>query len=208
MKTFPEPLSKTKEAFLIRQMESGDSSAKDTLIIHNMRLVAHIAKKYISPERDSDDIISIGSIGLIKAVSTYNSQRGGKLVTYACKCIENEILMYLRSEKRRKKDVSLYEPVGTDKEGNAIELIDLTACEMNDFIDEYDESQKIRWLYENMSKILSPLELDIIYKRFGLFGQKEATQQTLASEYGISRSYISRIEKRCLQKLKKAYMKS
>lgn len=172
-----------------------------------MRLVAHIAKKYNSGERDFDDILSIGTIGLIKAVNTFDESKGNRLVTYAGKCIENEILMHLRSEKKKNREVSLYEPIGTDKEGNAISLLDIIECETKDFASEYDLNTQIKWLLTNISSILTPFELNIIIKRYGLFGESEVTQRELAGSLGISRSYVSRIEKKCLQKLKSAYKK-
>lgn len=182
--------------------------ARNQLVERNMRLVAHIAKKYNSGERDFDDILSIGTIGLIKAVNTFDESKGNRLVTYASKCIENEILMHMRTEKKKTREVSLYEPIGTDKEGNAISLLDIMECETKDFAAEYDLNSQISWLVANISKVLTPFELNIIIKRYGLFGETEVTQRELAHELGISRSYVSRIEKKCLQKLKAAYKKA
>lgn len=207
MKTFMEPLSAEEEALLLSRFQSGDKDARNQLVERNMRLVAHIAKKYNSCERDFDDIISIGTIGLIKAINTFNQNKGNKLVTYASKCIENEILMYLRSEKKKNREISLYTSIGTDKEGNSINLLDIIEGDTKDLALEYDMNSQVRWLVENMHLVLTPLEFDIIKKRYGLFGEKEKTQRELAASLGISRSYVSRIEKKCLQKLNAAYKK-
>ncbi|MFQ9934012.1 MAG: RNA polymerase sporulation sigma factor SigK [Lachnospiraceae bacterium] len=208
MKTFKEPLTPKEEALLLSQLKTGNMEARNQLVERNMRLVAHIAKKYNSGERDFDDILSIGTIGLIKAVNTFDESKGNRLVTYASKCIENEILMHMRTEKKKTREVSLYEPIGTDKEGNAISLLDIMECETKDFAAEYDLNSQISWLVANISKVLTPFELNIIIKRYGLFGETEVTQRELAHELGISRSYVSRIEKKCLQKLKAAYKKA
>lgn len=208
MKTFKEPLTPKEEALLLSQLKTGNMEARNQLVERNMRLVAHIAKKYNSGERDFDDILSIGTIGLIKAVNTFDESKGNRLVTYASKCIENEILMHMRTEKKKTREVSLYEPIGTDKEGNAISLLDIMECETKDFAAEYDLNSQISWLVANISKVLTPFELNIIIKRYGLFGETEVTQRELAHELGISRSYVSRIEKKCLQKLKAACKKA
>ena len=205
MKTFKEPLTKEEERILLSRLKGGDKEARNQLVERNMRLVAHIAKKYNTGERDFDDIISIGTIGLIKAINTFKVSKGNKLATYASKCIDNEILMYLRAEKKKSREVSIHEPIGTDKEGNAISLLDVLETETIDFAYEYDLNSQIKWLLENINSILTPSELNIIKKRYGLFGDEEVTQRELAASLGISRSYVSRIEKKCLQKLNTAF---
>lgn len=202
MKTFMEPLNSKEEAELLISLKNGDKVARNTLIERNLRLVAHIAKKYHSSEKDFDDILSIGTIGLIKAVNTFDVDKGNKLVTYASKCIENEILMYLRSEKKHGREVSLHEPLGTDKDGNTISFLDVLECDSRDLIAEYSDNEQIKWLLKNIDKILSPLEFVIIKKRYGLFGETPLTQREIAKSLSISRSYVSRIEKKSLAKLK------
>ncbi len=207
MQTFKEPLTKEEESLLLSRLKSGDKEARNQLVERNLRLVAHIARKYNNSERDIDDLLSIGTIGLIKAINTFNDSKGNRLVTYASKCIENEILMHFRSEKKKSREVSLYEPIGTDKEGNAISLLDVIESENIDFAHEYDLNIEIKWLLTNIQTILTKKEFFIIKKRYGLFGEKEVTQRELANDLGISRSYVSRIEKKCLQKLHTAYEK-
>lgn len=204
METFREPLTKEEEALLLKCLASGDMEARNKLVEHNLRLVAHIAKKYNQGEWENDDLISIGTIGLIKAVNTFNPKTGNRLVTYASKCIDNEILMHLRSEKKKSREVSIYEPIGTDKEGNSIHLLDVIEADSYDFASEFDLNNELKWLYHNMNKVLTPEEFDLIKKRYGILGEKELTQRELAKSLGISRSYVSRIEKKCLQKLKNA----
>lgn len=204
METFREPLTKEEEALLLERLASGDMEARNKLVEHNLRLVAHIAKKYNQGEWENDDLISIGTIGLIKAVNTFNPKTGNRLVTYASKCIDNEILMHLRSEKKKSREVSIYEPIGTDKEGNSIHLLDVIEADSYDFASEFDLNNELKWLYHNMNKVLTPEEFDLIKKRYGILGEKELTQRELAKSLGISRSYVSRIEKKCLQKLKNA----
>lgn len=204
MKTFKEPPSIIEEEKLLSRLKGGDMEARNTLVECNMRLVAHIAKKYHSSDKDFDDIISIGTIGLIKAINTFDSSKGNRLVTYASKCIENEILMYFRSEKKKSREVSLYEPLGTDKDGNSISLLDIIESDSKDMLSEYATNEQLLWLFKNIEKLLTPFEFNIIKKRYGLFGEKETTQREIAAELGISRSYVSRIEKKCLEKLKRA----
>lgn len=204
METFREPLTKEEEALLLECLSSGDMEARNKLVEHNLRLVAHIAKKYNQGEWENDDLISIGTIGLIKAINTFNPKAGNRLVTYASKCIDNEILMHLRSEKKKSREVSIYEPIGTDKEGNSIHLLDVIEADSYDFASEFDLNNELKWLYHNMNKILTPEEFDLIKKRYGILGEKELTQRELAKNLGISRSYVSRIEKKCLLKLKNA----
>lgn len=205
METFREPLTKEEEADLLgRLTSSGDMEARNKLIEHNLRLVAHIAKKYQSGIWDLEDLISIGTIGLIKAINTFRPESGNRLVTYASKCIDNEILMHLRNEKKKNREVSLNEPIGVDKEGNSIHLMDVIEADSHDYTADYDLSSKLHWLYHNMEKVLTPAEFDLVKKRYGIFGEKEHTQRELAVTLGISRSYVSRMEKKCLQKLKAA----
>lgn len=204
METFLEPLTKEEEALLLTRLTSGDMEARNKLVEHNLRLVAHIVKKYNQGDRDNDDLISIGTIGLIKAINTFRIDSGNRLVTYASKCIENEILMHLRSEKKKSREVSMYESIGTDKDGNSIHLMDVIEADSVDFANAYDLNTELNWLYHNISSILTPEEFYLIKKRYGIFGEKEVTQRELAKELGISRSYVSRIEKKCLQKLRAA----
>lgn len=204
MKTFKEPPSIIEEEKLLSRLKGGDMEARNTLVECNMRLVAHIAKKYHSSDTDFDDIISIGTIGLIKAINTFDPSKGNRLVTYASKCIENEILMHFRSEKKKSREVSLYEPLGTDKDGNSISLLDIIEADSKDMLSEYATNEQLLWLFKNIERLLTPFEFNIIKKRYGLFGEKETTQREIAAELGISRSYVSRIEKKCLEKLKKA----
>lgn len=204
METFKEPLTKEEEAFLLDCLKSGDMKARNQLVEHNLRLVAHIAKKYNQGDYECDEMISIGTIGLIKAVNTFQADKGSRLATYASKCIENEILMYLRSEKKKNREVSMYESIGTDKEGNCIRLLDVMEAESLDFAAKFDTTHELKWLFHHMEQILTPSEFYLIKKRYGLFGEKEMTQRELAKTLGISRSYVSRIEKKCLAKLKNA----
>ncbi len=205
METFKEPLTREEEKNWIDKLSGGCREAKDVLVEHNLRLVAHVIKKYNQQDRDMDDLLSIGTIGLIKAINTYNDTKGNRLATYASKCIDNEILMYLRSEKKKQRETSLYEPIGTDKEGNAINLLDIIECEDRDIVEEYDIKDKTKSLYENFSKVLSDREQQVIIHRYGLFGNKEITQREMAKSMKISRSYVSRIEKHALEKLRKSF---
>lgn len=200
--TFPKPLKKEEEKELIEKNLLGDIEAKNKLIEHNMRLVAHIAKKYASTSVDNDDLISIGSIGLIKAVNSYHPDKSAHLATYASRCIENEILMFLRSSKKQRAEISLYEPLGTDKEGNEVSLLDILQSEDKDVETSVDERVSYKKLLKKMKKVLSIREIKIIALRFGLFGSAPYTQREVAQKLKISRSYVSRIEKAALQKLK------
>lgn len=204
METFLEPLTKEEEALLLTRLTSGDMEARNKLVEHNLRLVAHIVKKYNQGDHDNDDLISIGTIGLIKAINTFRTDSGNRLVTYASKCIENEILMHLRSEKKKSREVSMFESIGTDKEGNSIQLMDVIEADSVDFANAYDLNNELSWLYHNISSILTPEEFYLIKKRYGILGEKEVTQRELAKELGISRSYVSRLEKKCLAKLRAA----
>lgn len=205
MQTFLEPLTPDEERECIEKMQKGDKEAKDILIERNLRLVAHIAKKYYSDTRDPEDLISIGIIGLIKAINTYNPTKGSRLVTYASKCIENELLMMLRGEKKKSKEISLNEPIGTDKEGNTISLMEVIENTGIDTLKRMENEEDIRRVREYVDNVLTPREKDIIVKRYGLNGEKEMTQKRVGDMLGISRSYVSRIEKKSLEKLKKAF---
>ena len=201
--TFPKPLSQKEETECIEKMEKGDKTARNTLIEHNLRLVAHIAKKY-SSENNADDLISIGTIGLIKGINTFNSEKNPKLATYIARCIENEILMHMRSVKKQSCEVSLDESIGTDKEGNTLSLADILPSgdmEVEDLISEKCDTDVIKAL---MKKLLKKSEYDILCWRYGLFGCDRKTQQEVADILGISRSYVSRIEKKALGKLYEA----
>lgn len=203
MKTFLAPLSPKEEEDCLKRIQAGDRGAKEELILHNMRLVAHVAKKYTASEEDTEDLISIGSIGLLKAVSTFDCNYGSRFATYAIRCIDNEMLMHFRSKKKTRGEVSLYEPIGTDKEGNQIHLFDVLEHEDSDITEDLEKREQIARLRSHMKETLSEREYEIIVARYGLFGQQERTQREIAGELGISRSYVSRIEKRALGKLKK-----
>ena len=198
--SFPMPLSKEKEKFYLDKAESGDKEAKDILIKHNLRLVAHVAKKYAN-YGDNDELISVGSIGLIKAVSTYNQGKVTGLATYASRCIENEILMMLRASKKHKNNVSLSEPIGVDKEGNELTVIDMIADD-KDVIDDVERDILMERLVAVTKECLDKREYDIIKHRYGLDGNGALTQREVANMFGISRSYISRIEKKALEKIR------
>lgn len=204
MQTFLKPLSEKEEAYYLSLLKGEDriraKEAKDKLIMHNLRLVAHITKKYQNSPEDAEDYISIGIIGLMKAIDTFDAGRG-RLATYACRCIDNELLMMLRTKKKCAKEVSLYEPVGTDKEGNEIQIYDL-CTEKDDILYTLERQETIETLREAMGRVLDDRERDIIVRRYGLNGREEQTQQEVGKIYGISRSYVSRIEKRALQKLR------
>ena len=202
MKTFLEPLTPDEEKIYIEKMRLGDKKAKDILIERNLRLVAHVVKKYYDENRENQDLISIGIVGLIKAVNTYNPDKGNRLVTYAAKCIENELLMMLRAEKKRSKDVSLNEPIGTDKEGNEISLLDVMEGPAVDVVEEYSTRESIRHVLGSMKTVLTEKEYEVICCRYGLNGQDPLTQREIARNLSISRSYVSRIEKNALRKLR------
>ena len=205
MKTFLYPLTIEQETECLQKMKNGDLEARNELILRNMRLVAHVAKKYQSREEELEDLISIGTIGLIKAVSTYDETFGSRLATYAVRCIDNELLMYFRAKKKTSKDMSLYEPIGTDKEGNQIQLMDVMVNEEVDVIEQLAMGEKMERLSEILSETLNGRELFIIINRHGLFQKDAMTQREIAKKLGISRSYVSRIEKKALEKLKKAF---
>ena len=185
-----------QESECLKKMKNGDLEARNELIERNMRLVAHVAKKYQNPEDEMEDLISIGTIGLIKAVETYKEDYGSRLATYAARCIDNELLMHFRAKKKTSKEVSLYEPIGTDKEGNQIQLLDVVVSEDEDVVELLEQDRKVRRLNEIIPQTLSGRELFIIINRYGLYGKKTMTQREIARKLGISRSYVSRIEKR------------
>lgn len=199
--TFPQPLKEEEETMHLKRMAAGDPISRNVLIEHNLRLVAHIVKKFDNTGEDVEDLISIGTIGLIKAIESYSPDKGTKLATFSARCIENEILMHLRSLKKTRKDVSLHDPIGTDKEGNEITLIDILGTHPDEVIDEVQLELEKRKIYENLH-VLDPREQEVVRGRFGLeAGGEERTQREIAKELGISRSYVSRIEKRALMKL-------
>ncbi len=202
MKAFLSPLSKEEEKECLSRLKQGDEKAKDELVLHNMRLVAHVAKKYQSSEEEVEDLISIGTIGLLKAVSTFDFDYGNRFATYAIRCIENELLMHFRKTKKTKLEVSLYEPIGTDKEGKQIHLMEVLLVDEVDISTQMEQNRDIEVIKKHMEKVLTKREVLIIRKRYGLFGEKEQTQREIAAELGISRSYVSRIEKKALEKLK------
>ena len=205
MKTFLSPLTMEQESECLKKMKNGDLEARKELIERNMRLVAHVAKKYQNPEDEMEDLISIGTIGLIKAVETYKEDYGSRLATYAARCIDNELLMHFRAKKKTSKEVSLYEPIGTDKEGNQIQLLDVVVSEDEDVVELLEQDRKVRRLNEIIPQTLSGRELFIIINRYGLYGKKTMTQREIARKLGISRSYVSRIEKRAIEKLRQAF---
>ena len=194
-----------QESECLKKMKNGDLEARNELIERNMRLVAHVAKKYQSPEDEIEDLISIGTIGLIKAVETYKEDYGSRLATYAARCIDNELLMHFRAKKKTSKEVSLYEPIGTDKEGNQIQLLDVVVSEDEDVVELLEQDRKVRRLNEIIPQTLSGKELFIIINRYGLYGKKTMTQREIPRKLGISRSYVSRIEKRAIEKLRQAF---
>ncbi len=204
LNTFKQPLSSEEESQYLALAKQGDLHARNLLVEYNLRLVAHIAKKYYSPDRDSDDLLSIGTIGLIKAVNTFDSKKGNRLVTYASRCIENELLMRLRQERKESKEVSIYEPIGTDKEGNEISLLDIISCDDDNMITNLIAQENLQQISKLFSSILTSKEQRVIALRYGLFGCKELTQREVASLLNISRSYVSRIEKKALLKLRSA----
>ncbi|MBQ8787036.1 MAG: RNA polymerase sporulation sigma factor SigK [Oscillospiraceae bacterium] len=201
---FPKPLSAAEEEECFRKMHEGDTAARSKLIEHNMRLVAHIIKKYYNVTTDQEDLISIGTIGLIKAVSSFDYSKKVRFATYASRCIENEILMHFRSLKKTAGDIYFDEPIDTDKEGNQLTLIDIIS-EDDEIVDKIDLNIKSEQLYRFIDECLDERELTIIKHRYGLFGCKPLTQREVAEKLDISRSYVSRIEKKALQTLRKKY---
>ena len=202
LKSFPNPLTPSEEKYYIQKYTEGDLQAKHILIERNLRLVAHVIKKYQYLEEDQEDLISIGTIGLIKAVATFNAEKGNRLAAYASKCIDNEILMYLRSRKKTCREISLYEPIGTDREGNEIMLYDIIETEEEDVPERLYLKENIQKLYEKVENELSQREKLVLKMRYGLYNGEEYTQREIARQLGISRSYVSRIEKSAVEKLR------
>ncbi|MPQ43093.1 RNA polymerase sporulation sigma factor SigK [Clostridium tarantellae] len=203
--TFPQPLSENEEEFYLKRFKDGDLKAKSILIERNLRLVAHIVKKYSFPNKDVDDLISIGTVGLIKAIDSFDSSKGTRLATYAARCIENEILMLFRNNKKTKGEVYLQDPIGTDKEGNEICLIDVLSSDNDSVLDTVENNLQIKYLYTKMNSILNMRERTILEMRYGLIDGNNKTQREIAMMLGISRSYVSRIEKKALKKLSKEF---
>lgn len=201
---FPDPLSKEEEEKYVELAKLGDKEARNQLIEHNLRLVAHIVKKYDHKKEDVDDLISIGTIGLIKGVDSYSYKHGTRLTTYVAKCIENEILMYYRGDKKNNKNISINESVGFDKDGNEITFLDILKTPKPDFASDIQQKDNIQSL-KKYFRVLTPREKDIIIKRYGLNNHDEVTQKEIAKQLGISRSYVSRIEKRALTKILKEF---
>ncbi len=190
---------------MLQGMREGDSYCRNRLIEHNLRLVAHVVKKYSNSTYEPDDLISIGTIGLIKAIDSFNQEKGIRLATYASRCIENELLMLMRSSRKQSREVSLFDPIGSDKEGNTIQLLDICVAEEIDIVEQMEEEQNLSKLQDYIDKVLTKREREIIVLRYGLCGEKETTQREIADKFQISRSYVSRIEKKALKKLKAAY---
>ena len=207
MKTFPKPLSHGEEKLYLKRCKEGDQTARNMLIEHNMRLVAHVVKKYQCQDYDTEDLLSAGTIGLIKAVNTFDVDKGSRLATYAARCVENEILMLLRAGKKRAKEVSLFEPIGTDKDGETVSLVDVIEMENPKTIDQLILDQDIKELYQAFDQKLTENEKQVISMRDGLFKGKEHTQREVAGVLGISRSYVSRIEKKAIGKLREEFEK-
>ena len=202
---FPDPLSKEEEDKYVLLASQGDEQARAKLIEHNLRLVAHIVKKYENGN-DNDDLISIGTIGLIKGVDSYSKKHNTRLTTYAARCIENEILMYYRNNKKHAKDISINEPVGFDKEGNEITILDILKTDKPDFVEDIHTQNNIKAMMKYFN-VLTDTEKEIIIKRYGLNNEDELTQKEIAKKLGISRSYVSRIEKRALTKILREFIK-
>ena len=204
---FPDPLSKEEEEECIKNLQLGNKEARNKLIEHNLRLVAHIVKKFEKNSNDNDDLISIGTIGLIKVIDTYKDKHGTRIPTYCARCIANEILMYFRSNKKNDKNISINESIGYDKDGNEITFIDILKTPNPDFVDDIYTKDNVSLLKEYMG-VLTEREKLIIAKRYGLFGSDEMTQKEIAKDLKISRSYVSRIEKRALTKMLREFIKS
>lgn len=203
MKTFPKPLSAGEEREYLKRCSEGDQEARGVLVLRNMRLVAHVVKKYQGTDYDMEDLISVGTIGLIKAINTFKTDKGSRLATYAAKCVENEILMLLRAGKKYSKEVSLFEPIGVDKDGETVSLVDVIEMENKEAVEALIFEQDVKDLYRSYERCLKDTEKKVVGMRYGLYGKKEHTQREIAKELGISRSYVSRIEKKALEKLKK-----
>ena len=208
MKTFKQPLTGEEEQTYLDCMRNGTKEeqllARQMLIEHNLRLVAHVVRKYRNCEEDPEDLISIGTVGLIKAIDSYSSDKGSRLATYAVRCIDNELLMMFRGRKKLAREVSLYEPIGMDKEGNEISLLDITPDEQADVAERLGREELLKRLYAVVHATLNDRELEVIGRRYGLNGYREQTQREIGICMGISRSYVSRIEKRALSRLREA----
>lgn len=201
--SFPKPLSAAEEKECLRRFADGDTEARNRLIEHNLRLVAHIAKKYIGCGQEQEELLSVGTIGLIKGISSFNPDKGARLATYAARCVENEILMLFRSKKKEQGDVSLQESIGTDKEGNQIMLMDVLHDEGEDVFERINTGMEVKQLYRNIRDELDPREQEVIILRYGLEDGNPLPQREIAKQLGISRSYVSRIEKKAVKKLRK-----
>lgn len=202
MKSFPQPLTAAEEKYYMQKYTEGDLEAKHILIERNLRLVAHIVKKYQPPPEEMEDLLSIGTIGLMKAVVTYDPDKSARLASYAARCIENEVLMYLRGKKKSSKEVSLYEPIGTDREGNEIQLFDVIEMNEEDVYRRLERKEDVIRLYQQVESVLSQRERMVLKLRYGLYNEEEYTQREIAAMLGISRSYVSRIEKSAIEKLR------
>lgn len=202
--SFPKPLSEEDEKKYLEKAAEGDAKARNELIEHNLRLVSHIVKKYYSVVSDPDDLVSVGTIGLIKGIDSYNYKKGTRLATYAAKCVENEVLMYFRSLKKTAQDVSINEPIDVDSEGNPLTFMDVMS-EDDTIADDLDTKIKSRQLYSYVEGIEDEREKQIIILRYGLYGHKELTQREIAKRFNISRSYVSRIEKRVIEHLRECF---
>ena len=204
MQTFHHPLSPEEESYYLQKAKAGDLSARNILVEYNLRLVAHIVKKYQTGNRSTEDLISIGTIGLIKAINTYDTDKGSNLVTYASRCIENELLMRLRQERKEVREISLYEPIGTDREGNEISLMDVIRIDEEDVLLNVITSESLRNIDDLFTEVLDDREQQVIALRYGLYDNQELTQKEISNLLHISRSYVSRIEKKALLKLRSA----
>ena len=202
MKSFPQPLTAAEEKYYMQKYTEGDLEAKHILIERNLRLVAHIVKKYQPPPKEMEDLLSIGTIGLMKAVVTFDPDKSARLASYAARCIENEVLMYLRGKKKSSKEVSLYEPIGTDREGNEIQLFDVIEMNEEDVYRRLERKEDVIRLYQQVESVLSQRERMVLKLRYGLYNEEEYTQREIAAMLGISRSYVSRIEKSAIEKLR------
>ena len=202
MKSFPQPLTAAEEKYYMQKYTEGDLEAKHILIERNLRLVAHIVKKYQPPPEEMEDLLSIGTIGLMKAVVTFDPDKSARLASYAARCIENEVLMYLRGKKKSSKEVSLYEPIGTDREGNEIQLFDVIEMNEEDVYRRLERKEDVIRLYQQVESVLSQRERMVLKLRYGLYNEEEYTQRDIAAMLGISRSYVSRIEKSAIEKLR------
>lgn len=205
LKSFPQPLTAAEETYYMQKYTEGDLEAKHILIERNLRLVAHIVKKYQTLEEDNEDLLSVGTIGLIKAVVTFNPDKSVRLGTYAARCIENEILMHFRAKKKTSREISLYEPIGTDREGNEIQLFDIIETDEDDAHRKAELKDDIKMLYQKVESELSSRERLVLKMRYGLYNEEEYTQREIAKQLGISRSYVSRIEKSAIEKLREYF---